>query len=245
MNKPTRWFRSWKTLATAAIVALGVSVVVVVLMADSSPSAPPWSPPNATTSAAIQAVIDAKWAAVDQVLPAKDALAATAPQADVAKAQADYLAGMQAVGTQAYVDSVSSINMGASFEGDENLGIVVTQLTTEVLALTYEGTLPNGDSVIWAKLWDGEVDLHQSSGDTTRVDDTPTYQYVMRNVSGQWKIVSEDLVFQSEDTSSSQYGPDTPHSVSSSPLVAIPAGASTPMPSSSPTPTSSGTATAN
>ena len=241
MSKPTSWFRRprvlWITLSTAATLA----VAVAVLASASSPSATPWSPPTATDSAAMQSVIEASWAAFAQVLPETDALAGRVPQDVAARAKEKYLAVMQAVGTQEYASSeaVTSVNFARSFQGDLDIGLVVKKLETKVLGLDYKGTLPNGDVVMWAKLWDGEVDLQFASGKVglgpavpRYVDDTPTWQYVMRKVDGQWKIASEAQVFISEDTSP-EYGPDTPHWVDTKPLVAVPSDAS--QPTSSPT----------
>lgn len=243
MSKPTSWYRRpkvlWITLSTAAALV----VAAALLAGASSPSATPWSPPRASDSADMQSVIAAKWAAFNQVLPEPDALAGRVPQEVAAQAKEKYLAGMQAVGTKDYAssESVTSINFEASFQGDLNIGLVVKELETKVLGVDYKGTLPNGDVVMWARLWDGEVDLQFASGTvgvgaaTTRyIDDTPTWQYVMRKVDGQWKIVSESQVFISEDISA-DYGPDTPHWVDTNPLVAVPSDAS--KPTASPTAT--------
>lgn len=214
--------------------------MIIALTSASSTSTPPWKPPSSGDAAAIQAVIEARWAALGQVLPTRDALGDTVPRADYAKAQANYLAGMRAVGTKEYADQAASLSMAAGFRGDRNIGVVVTKLETRVLSMEYKGTLPHGDIVVWARLWNGEVDLHFASGKvgvgpatTTRVDDTPTYQYVLRKVDGRWRIASEACVYESEDMSGA-YGPDTahwvdPHPQTAVPAGAVPAGASTPI----------------
>lgn len=249
MSKQTSWYRRPRVLWVALPVAAALTLAGVVLAGSSSPSAPPWSPPDPTDTAAMTKTIEAKWTSFHQVLPLADGLANRVP-ADVAvKAKERFFAGLEAVGTEEYISLQREMNpdFGASLRGDLDRGYIVTKLETKVLGLEYKGTLPNGDVVVWASTWHGEIDLQfdrkigNGPATTRRIDDTPTWQYVMRKVDGKWRIVSETQVYISEDNSP-EYGPNTPHLNGPKALVAVPAGASTPL---TPAPSASATSAAD
>jgi hypothetical protein len=177
-------------------------------------------------SAAIGASITASWDARDQVLPARYAASTKLPQAALDRAQANYLAGLRAVVTGEYLEShAGTLDIRKGFGALTGVGDFTLREDAQVLSVDRRRTLGNGDVVVWAKLWLGQVASHYDSGAIgkgpaiiARVDSTPIYQYQMRKVDGVWKIVGETLVYSSEDTSAA-YGPGTPHWVDKQALV--------------------------
>lgn len=236
MSNPTSWHKRSRVLWVVLSVAAALTLTGVVLAGSSSPSAPPWSPPDPADTAAMAATIEASWAAFGQIMPLADGLANRVPEDVAAKAKERFFAGLETVGTEEYISQQREMNpdFGKSFRADLDCGLIVTKKETKVLGLEYKGTLPNGDVVVWASIWGGEIALQfarkigNGPAVTRRIDGTPTWQYVMRKVGGNWRIVSETQVYISEDTSP-EYGPDTPHLNGSKALVAVPAGASAPL----------------
>lgn len=227
MKQTKRAIRRPLALGIAGCVAVACAAIAAVTFSTGA---------NAQLSdkdtAAISQTIGAWWSAVDRVLPEKDSSSADVPKTDAAAAQASYEAGLKAVGTDEFISSAAGqLDMQSSFEADAGIGDFVKRLDTQVLSVDYVRTLDNGDIVVRAKLWNGQVADHYDSGTigkgaavTTYVDETPTYQYTMRQVAGAWKIVDEMLAFVSEDASAKEYGPLTPHSTSDQDLTSFSSG---------------------
>jgi hypothetical protein len=244
--------RPWGWTLIAGVIA-AAAIVAVAAAGASSPTAPPWSPTSASDVAAIDSAVASVWAAGEQIVTptlsraatgrgatAKGRAAARAARRDMNRRYEEVI---RQVGTAEYVAQASGLNVGKAILADYGVGNIPIREETQILDSTCEGTLSNGDVVMWLRLWNGDIAQHWPSGaigsgtsEVSRVDTTPTWQYVMREVDGEWKIVSEDLVYDSEDTSP-LYGPDTPHWVAEQARVSPPPGASQPVslsPASSP-----------
>lgn len=213
-------------VAAAAVVA---AVAVIALVAGGSSSEPSLADQTAMQTT-IGSWLGTQAAALAPQNPGYTAYAtdASVPQAVYEQVHTTYEASLQAVGTAEFISSQGQTDSSKAIAGMRSDGIVETQVQTRVLSLDYKRTLSNGDIVVWAKIWLGDVRQVYASGTvgvgpatTDYVDETPTYQYQMRNVAGHWRIVSQALVFLSEDTApgASQFGPNTPHSFSSDSLV--------------------------
>ena len=174
---------------------------------------------------AIARTITARWRALGQVPPARYAYTTTIPRTVLERLQSRYLAAIKAVAAPEFLATEGKLDLRYSIEGEHRNGMFTLEYDTKVLALTPKRRLANGDLVVWARQWDGNVILLYPRGKwlagkprMSRVDDTPTWQYQMREVGGRWTIVDEALVLQSEDMSP-LYGPNTPHWVDTHPLI--------------------------
>jgi hypothetical protein len=231
MIETKRW--SWKRRVVAIVLgAAAVSIILAVVLLTGGSS----SGPSASDEAGMQTTIANLWSAKDAALApqtgtyAQYAASATVPQSVYNDISATYQNALQAVGTPEFISAHvsaggSPTTAAAAMRG---VGDVETQSESQVLSVDYQRTLSNGDVVLWVKIWLGDVRQHYASGTvgvgastTVYVDNTPTYQYQMRDVDGQWKIVAEAVVYDSEDSAGGQsdFGPNTPHSTSASPLV--------------------------
>jgi hypothetical protein len=203
-------------LGVLALIAI-IAFAAVTLTAGSSA-------PNDKDMTAITDVI-ARWNALTAIAPpAQYAEAAELPKAVSASIDADYRAAVNEVGTPEFASSLSGlVDRSQLFERGRASGYAVIKEEQRVLDVTFKRNLDNGDVVVWAKLWHGETSLlldtanaDAAQGTQSRVDSTPVNRYQMRNVNGEWKIVTEATIFESEDTSA-EYGPDTPHWVAPAP----------------------------
>jgi hypothetical protein len=100
---------------------------------------------------------------------------------------------------------------------------IVVRSDHEVMGSRFISVKANGDVVVEARVWRGEVTA-QWDDETqrlvgfdaahpsrfNRVDATPVYRYTVRQDGEQWRIVARELVVHSEDRSAA-YGPHTPH----------------------------------
>lgn len=175
----------------------------------------------------IAAAIEAQWVAEGQVLPRRYAQAHTPiPQAVLDRIQTRYLTALRAVVTPEFLARRWAVlDLRRILSRPRSDGVLILSNDFRVMSVTPQRRLANGDLVVWAKVWGGNVLLMYSSGKwgigesgVARVDDTPVWQYQMRKVAGRWRIVSESLVFNSEDDSPA-YGPNTKHWVAEQKLT--------------------------
>ncbi len=221
--------RTRRTIVTAVVAIIAAAAVAgsLTLVLGGSSSAP-----DAAQMAAIQSVIGDYLAARAQALAPQDAAyqsdAASVPQSVYDQANARFHAAVARDGTPEFVDRLAGTDIAFALAGERKNGDVMLRSDARVLSLDYMRRLAGGDVVVWAKLWLGDVRRHFASNEvgvgtatTAYVDETPTYQYQMRNVGGEWKIVSQAMVYESEDSAlgPAQFGPNTPHYVSSTPLI--------------------------
>jgi hypothetical protein len=219
--------RHLRPLLIAAAVA-AVALTVAGLIAGGSSEGP-----SVAEQEAIQSTIARLWAAKDAALApqtreyARYATSPTLPRALEDEMEAGWRAALRVLGTPEFVaqENEGGGSWATANEAGRGVGDVLVRSESEVLDVQYRRTLPNGDVVVWAEVWGGDVARHYDSGTigvgpalTARVDGTPTYQYQVRGAGGEWRIVAETLVYSSEDTSA-EYGPDTPHYMSPESLV--------------------------
>ena len=132
--------------------------------------------------------------------------------------QAERLDVARRVGTEDFVRSREVQRDIAAYleefhKGGEPLQVEAHQ---RVLDVTFDRVEPDGDMVVRALVWIGQVTAYwdEAEGGLTRydkIDTTPVYEFTMRKTAGEWRIVRKRQVVQSEDASSSLFGPDTPH----------------------------------
>jgi hypothetical protein len=223
-----RWGRRHLRPLLIAAVAAAVALTVVALFAGGSSSGP-----DVVEMKAIQRTIARLWVAKGEALApqtqdyARFETSPTLPEGLKDEMEAGWQAALRSLGTAEFVAKENEGGGSAVFanEGSRRNGDVIVRCETEVVDVAYRRTLPDGDVVVWAEVWAGEIARLYQSGTvgvgephTVRVDTTPTYQYQLRAVDGGWRIVAEALVYSSEDMSG-DYGPDTPHFVDSQRLV--------------------------
>jgi len=240
--------RRWLVASATGVVVVAAVVTIMILSgASSSPPAP-----SSSDMQAIQATIDqfhTLKTAASAAEAESDPLSSTVPATAISAADAPYQEGLGAIGAASFAAEPGVGDYVQLIADLRRNGEIVLKEEFKVLSLDYKWSCDNGDVVVWATIWNGVVERVWPGKigvgtlpAITYIDATPTYQYRMRNVGGVWKIMAEDLVFHSEDGSTTQYGPDTPHFVDSNPLVTIPVGAASSV-SSSPAPEPSAAAT--
>lgn len=206
-------------LMVAAALAL-VAVAFVVVLGGLS------SEPTAADMHAIRAAI-ARWEDVEFLpWPAEYYALGRLPERVHEAMMAQRLEVARQVGTEEFVSSypVTRDQAGTLEEFKKAGEGMCVRSMHRVIDVRFIRAELNGDILVEATVWGGEVTGRwdperrrlvgfddEQPARFNKVDTTPVYAYTIRQSDGRWRLVSKDLVVQSEDDSGA-FGPNTPHS---------------------------------